>query len=402
MKNAEETNFIRDNDRQSDASFSFKDLCCGCTACGLVCPTGAITMETDEEGFFYPYIDPYKCIGCNKCRETCAFSRAVSSCGSVERKQAEPRSPTIYAVQHLDTRIRAASRSGGFFSALSDLVLDSGGVVYGCVLTDELNAVHIRCEGKADRDRMRGSKYVQSDLKACFRVVKADLDAGRLVLFSGTPCQVEGLLSVVGSAEELITMDILCHGVQSPRVLKQYLSWQGKRNHSIVRSIDFRNKRKFGWRDHVETLYFKNGKEVDSRVYTALFYSLLFIRPSCYVCPYRKVHHSADFTVGDFWGIENMAPEFDDNKGTSLVMLNNKKSEELFDRIKDSLFIKQVDLNDTVQASLTKGYKEPPEREAAWHEFDSLSFDRFLSKRLNYGRMNNLVSRIKRFVIIAD
>ena len=193
--------------------------------------------------------------------------------------------PKVYAVKHKDEATRAASRFGGIFTALSDQVLSNGGVVYGCVLTDDFDAVYIRADNAEERNRMRGSKYIQSKLGNTFKNVKADLDARRSVLFSGTSCQVAGLKKYLGKEyDDLFCVDIVCHGVPSKKVWNAYLRWQEQKNHSKVAGVNFRNKREFGWRDHVETLYFENGKSTSSRVFKDLFYGhtvLQIGRASC-------------------------------------------------------------------------------------------------------------------------
>lgn len=181
--------------------------------------------------------------------------------------------PKVYAVKHKDEATRAASRSGGIFTALSDQVLSNCGVIYGCVLMDDFNAVHIRADNEEDRNRMRGSKYIQSKLGDTFKSVKADLDAQKSVFFSGTSCQVEGLKKYLGKEyDNLFCVDIVCHGVPSQKVWNAYLRWQEQKNHSKIASVDFRNKKDFGWHDHVETLHFENGNFISSQVFKELFY----------------------------------------------------------------------------------------------------------------------------------
>ena len=217
--------------------------------------------------------------------------------------------PKVFAVKHKDESTRADSRSGGIFTALSDQVLSNGGVVYGCVLTDDFNAVHIRADNAEERNRMRGSKYIQSKLGNTFKNVKADLDARRSVLFSGTSCQVAGLKKYLGKEyDDLFCVDIVCHGVPSKKVWNAYLRWQEQKNHSKVAGVNFRNKRDFGWRDHVETFNFENGRLTSSRVFKELFYGHTVLRPSCYECPYKSVMHPGDITIADYWGIEKAAP----------------------------------------------------------------------------------------------
>lgn len=178
---------------------------------------------------------------------------------------------------------------------------------------------------------MRGSKYIQSKIGDTFRNVKSDLVAGHEIIFSGTSCQVAGLKQFLGKDyENLLCIDIVCHGVPSPKVWKAYLAWHERNNNSLIQSVDFRNKGKFGWRDHVETLTFLNLKSIDSKVFRSIFYGHAVLRPCCYECPYKSNRHPVDVTIADYWGIEKVAPEFDDNKGVSLVLVNNEYGDILF------------------------------------------------------------------------
>ncbi len=181
--------------------------------------------------------------------------------------------PNVYAVKHKNEVVRAASRSGGIFTALSDAVLLENGVVYGCILTESFTAAHVRAENSEERNRMRGSKYIQSKLGDTFKNVKEDLDVGKKVLFSGTSCQVAGLKQFLGKEfVKLLCVDIVCHGVPSRKVWDNYLQWQEQKNHSKITGVDFRNKKDFGWWDHVETICFENRKIVNSKIFTNLFY----------------------------------------------------------------------------------------------------------------------------------
>lgn len=187
--------------------------------------------------------------------------------------------PKVYSVQHKSETVRAASRSGGIFTAVSDWVLDKNGVVYGCVLDEAFCADHIRAENAEDRNRMRGSKYIQSKLGDTYKNVRKDLMDGRLVLFTGTSCQVAGLKKYLRSEyANLLCVDIVCHGVPSPKVWKEYICWQEKKNKSKVMKVDFRNKRDFGWRSHKETLTFSNEKSNSSSVFATLFYGHNILR----------------------------------------------------------------------------------------------------------------------------
>lgn len=296
--------------------------------------------------------------------------------------------PKVYAVKHKNEKVRAESRSGGIFSALSDKVFESKGVVYGCTLNEQLVAIHSRAEDVETRNQMRGSKYVQSHLGEVFKSVRKDLDNGRKVLFSGTSCQIAGLKKFLGcERENLICIDIVCHGVPSPKLWRSYLSWQNRKNRAITTKVDFRNKRDYGWSDHVETLTMGN-KSIDSRVYTAIFYSHCAMRPCCYECPYKSIMHPADITIADYWGIDKAAPGFNDNKGVSLVLINNDKGERIFEEVKSSIKWCPTKIEDSMQPPLIKAYSPPANREEFWNDMSRENFDIVAKKYGNYSMIN--------------
>ena len=273
-------------------------------------------------------------------------------------------------------------------------------MVYGCILTDDFSAVHIRTDNTEERNRMRGSKYIQSKLGDIFKKVKADLDAERRVLFSGTSCQVAGLKKYLGKEyDNLFCVDIVCHGVPSAKVWNIYLSWQAQKNKSNVVSVDFRNKKDFGWHDHVETIRFENNRIVSTKIFTNLFYGHNILRPSCYECPYKSVMHPGDITIADYWGIEKAAPEFDDDKGVSLVLINNEAGEGAFESVKERLIWKQTKLEDSLQPPLKAPFPKPQNREQFWSDFKNKPFEYIVKKYGNIGLKNKaktFLRKIKR------
>lgn len=308
--------------------------------------------------------------------------------------------PKVYAVKHKCEETRAASRSGGIFTACSDYVLNNHGVVYGCVLNKNFDAVHVRAENIEDRNRMRGSKYIQSKLGDTFRNVRLDLENGKTVLFSGTSCQVAGLKAYLQKEyDNLLCVDIVCHGVPSAKVWDAYLSWQEKNNNSKITGVDFRNKKDFGWRAHMETLYFENGKFVSSGIFRTLFYGHNVLRPSCYECPYKSTMHPGDITIADYWGIENAAPEFDDNKGVSLVLVNNETGEWFLDKVKDKLVWKETRIEDSLQPPLKAPFPKPESRDKFWKDFENKDFS-YIAKK--YGGIAPLwykaIRKIKKII----
>ncbi len=226
--------------------------CCGCTACASICVHDAITMEPDALGFLYPMVDKSKCVDCGQCDKVCQFNDNYDRSLNLEQ-------PIAYAARHKEIDEVMKSRSGAAFVAISDYILEQGGVVYGAGYKDHFRVVHKRATTKEERDEFRGSKYVQSDLTGVFRQVKEDLKNGLTVLFSGTPCQTSGLNSYVGKKlrENLILIDIVCHGVPAPFLWRDYIAYLEKKQGDEIVTVNFRDKELFGWKAHKESYKFK-------------------------------------------------------------------------------------------------------------------------------------------------
>jgi len=304
--------------------------------------------------------------------------------------------PKWYAVKHTDENIVAQSRSGGIFTALSDAVLAESGVIYGCVMTEDFRAVHIRAEDTQGRDRMRGSKYIESSLGDTLRQVRDDLKAGRKVLFTGTSCQIAGLRRFLGRDwENLLCVDIVCHGVPSPKVWQAYLAWQEKKSKAKVVSANFRNKKDFGWREHMETLTMDDGKVIHSKDFALLFYDHSILRPSCYTCPYKSIMHPGDITIADYWGVEKAAPDFDDNKGVSLVLVNNSRGEGAFEAVKDSLRWQVTSMELSLQPPLLRPFAAPKHRADFWKDFSTKDFGYLVKKYVGAGLLGKIRRKIK-------
>ena len=348
--------------------------CCGCAACVNICPREAIEMKEDTEGFLYPVVDSNKCVNCHLCEKVCALKKDKDS---QRYNRSDEEVPIAFAAKHKEYMVRMDSRSGGVFTAITDYILQNGGVVYGAVLNSDFYVEHMRTEVAEGRDLMRGSKYVQSKIGNVFKIVKEDLEKERRVLFSGTSCQVAGLKEYLQKDyEKLMCLDIVCHGVPSPLVWKKYLGWQETKYGKCV-AADFRNKKDFGWTDHVETMEFcKDGgkKRIHSRIYSELFYGHAILRPVCYECPYKSIHHPGDITIADFWGIEKAVPGFSDNKGVSLVLINTVKGKEYFDCIKKDLEYQKTELQKCLQPPLVKPFPKPDNRETFWKDFREKPF----------------------------
>lgn len=302
-----------------------KEKCCGCTACQNICVHNAITMVPDNLGFKYPRINKSACIECGLCIRVCAFNNCYDS----DRNFAQPK---VYAVRHKNEQEIETSRSGGAFIAFSDFVLKEGGVIYGAGYTDHFRISHKRAVTKEQRNEFKGSKYVQSDLNTVFLQIKADLNNGLKVLFSGTPCQTAGLKSYIGEnkSANLYLIDIICHGTPSPYLWRDYLNYTEQKFNQKIIHVNFRDK-SLGWSAHKESFIFENGRKIITDIWEKLFYQHIMLRPSCGNCPYTNINRPSDITLGDFWGWEKTDAAFNsDNKGCSLVLINTKKGERLF------------------------------------------------------------------------
>ena len=321
--------------------------CSGCTACASICVHDAITMQADAMGFKYPVVDSSKCVNCGLCEKVCAFNPDYD-------KSLNLPEPLAYGVRHKDMNEVATSRSGAAFIAISDWVLEHGGVVYGAGYADHFRVVHKRATTKEERNEFKGSKYVQSDMNTIFCQVKSDLKSGLKVLFSGTPCQVAGLSSYVGKRlrDNLYLVDIVCHGVPAPNIWRDYLAYVEKKHNDTAIAVDFRDKTEFGWAAHGESISFVEGKKCFT-LYSYLFSQNIMFRPSCKNCYYTNLQRPADITIADFWGWENTGNEINkDNKGLSLVFCNNDRGVEVLKRVLNSLTLFPVHLKDCMQPNL--------------------------------------------------
>lgn len=307
--------------------------CCGCTACMAVCPHDAIVMKGGRLGFPYPETDMIRCVDCGLCEKVCDFVPKVDA----RKPLHEDFRLRVAAVRHRDPEVVGRSQSGGAFTALSDVVLKEGGVIYGAVFHGTDRVCHKRAETKSERDEMRGSKYVQSDMGTIFRQVKADLKAGRKVMFTGTPCQVAGLKSYIPDSLKagLVLVDFVCHGVPSPAIWSDYLKYM-ERKGGVVKAT-FRDKKVGGWKNHVESFVYGEGQKRTAETFRILFYKNIMLRHSCAVCPYDISAHESDITIADFWGVDEVVPVMDSDAGTSMVICNSVRGEELLNAASESL-----------------------------------------------------------------
>lgn len=335
-----------------------KEDCCGCSACAERCPKQCIFMAEDKEGFLYPVVDSSRCISCELCKKVCPV---------INQDPAHPPIET-YASKNQDDNVRLESSSGGIFSNIAKCVLDKGGVVFGAKFNDKWEVEHDYALTGQDLACLRGSKYVQSRMNDNFKKIEKFLNEGKEVLFSGTPCQIAGLRRYLRREyDNLLLVDVICHGVPSPRVWRDYLreyllrSDAGKRKKTVlgqlslkdIIAISFRDK-STGWKKYgfvaLINSHRQGGKKSDGLIssqkteillhekhYDNLFMrgflANIFLRPSCYACPAKAGKSGSDITLGDFWGISAVIPELDDDKGTSVVMVNSLKGKSYYDSL---------------------------------------------------------------------
>lgn len=358
-----------------------KEDCCGCYACYNICPKQCITMKTDNEGFWYPKIDKNKCINCNLCEKVCPIINPVKRTDSKK---------IAYAGINKDEQVRKKSSSGGIFSILAEYIIKNNGIVYGASFDEDFNINHKRILCNADLDLLRGSKYVQSSISDAYQQVKNDLENNKQVLFTGTPCQIEGLRSYLRKEYvNLITMDFICHGVPSPLVWKKYLEEIKRSKQENIKNIYFRNKND-GWKLFSLKIVFEKNiyiNDLNNDLFMKGFLQDVYLRPSCYSCKFKKINRISDITVADFWGIGNILPKMDDDKGTSLIVIHSEEGKQLFDKLSEKMILNKVNLNEAIKynSSMITSVKYNKKREAFFAE-------------LNFGK--NVIDLLSRYTKI--
>lgn len=305
-----------------------KNQCTGCTACANICPKSCIEMKEDDEGFSYPVIDNSRCISCLACERVCPI---------LSNRTPKDEETKAYAALSKNDETRLESSSGGIFSELAKLILQSNGIVYGAKYDNDFKVIHTGIEDIESLKELRGAKYSQSDLSTIFQIIKTQLNNGRQVLFSGTPCQIGGLKAFLKKDyDNLYCIDFVCHGVPSPLVWKKYIEYRSQvdADNQVPEYINLRNKES-GWSHYsyqVEFAYSKSNHYLcqnDKDLYMSLFVNNYILRRSCSNCYYKGYSRESDITLGDFWGIWDILPSMDDNKGTSVVFTHSNKGEKL-------------------------------------------------------------------------
>lgn len=356
-----------------------KENCCGCHNCALVCPKNCITMKEDKEGFLYPIVDEEKCIDCGICEKSCPIISPVNNNKKLN-------DITSYAAYSKNDDIRRNSSSGGMFTHLASNVINAGGVVFGAAFDEKFGVHHICVDNLDDLCKLRGSKYLQSIVGSSFKEAEDYLKKGTKVYFSATPCQISALLKYLKKDyDNLITQDFICHGVPSPKIWKYYIKYQESFADSKLKKAGFRNKTE-GWKNFSLFLDFANSTKyinnLSNDIYMKVFLSNYCLRPSCYNCSFKTMTRPSDITLADFWGIQNIMPEMDDDKGTSLLCINSDKGKMLFDEIKNDTVYKTVSLEEAVKfnPSMTCSSPLPPKRNYFMQNVSESNFDEVAKK----------------------
>lgn len=386
-----------------------KTKCCGCTACVNVCPKNCIIMKEDNEGFLYPYVNIGVCINCQLCEKVCPILN--------NKEEVENHNQKAAIVASRDKEILRQSTSGGAFTAIAEYVIKQGGIVFGVEMQENFKVRHICIQNSELLYKFRNSKYVQSDLGKTFLEVKKQLETGRIVCFSGTPCQIEGLLNyLVESYENLILVDVVCRSVPSPGVWKKYTEWLTEK-YGDIKSIRFRDKT-LGYQFSTMEVVPEKGNVIrngiESDLWLRMFFSGMIIRPSCSKCKFRKRYRRSDFTIWDCFNVADLTSDIDEKLGATRVLIHSEKGAKIFDNIKD-----KYDYIECKAESLVEGMRElsisprvNPNKNEFFMDFHCLGMEELMNKwfpmtitirakklgrlALNYFGVDILVKKIKR------
>ena len=374
-------------------SIQRKEDCCGCTACESICGRNVITLIPDHEGFLYPQVDSSKCVDCHLCEKVCPIITRKNGISEREYQQ-------FYAVRHKDNAILMNSSSGGAFSAIAQAILGKGGVVYGATYDGNMVVRHVGVYNNDELWKLRGSKYVQSDIRGIFKEIKSFLTMGRCVLFSGTPCQVDGLKNYLRKDyEHLITIDLVCHAAGSPLLFQNYIDYLEAKLKGRITWINMRDKTKWGWsHNFLQSVNTENGVKSyqDDGVikWWSIYYSHLTNRPACHECLYTNYRRPGDITLADFWDDEQKRPELMSDKGTSLTIVNSDKGRRILESIKD-LSLWEITKEEAWQPCLEAPTPVNVNRESFWQVYFQKGYQYAFRKYFYVSKTTRIKWKIK-------
>ena len=362
---------------------SDKTNCCGCNACGDVCPKGSITFKTDLEGFWYPEVNMDTCIDCHLCEKVCPIINIMDL-----KKNDYPHPAHTIAAINRNMRVRWNSTSGGAYSALAETMLEEGGYVSGAIYNEGFTGVHnYVTNNPEDLEKLRSSKYLQSNAEGLFKQIKELLIKGEKVLACGTPCQMAALRSYLRKDyENLVIVDFICRGVNSPKVYRAYLDSLEKKYGSKVVNVKAKNK-ELGWRNLTRKVTFDNGQSYYGVLmdddFRRGYHTNVFCRPSCYDCKFKQFPRIADITLADYWGIEKVDKNLDNNIGTSLILLNSRKGTSFFEQCSAKLEYKETDFQSVVSGNQALFHSIKPsilDRKTFFEDLNTYGFDYIVQK----------------------
>lgn len=355
--------------------------CCGCNTCGDICPKDAITFVTDNEGFWYPKVNLEKCINCGLCENVCPELHIN------ELKKNDFTTPECYAAHHKNLEIRFDSTSGGVFSAMAEEIYKKGGYVGGAIYNEDWSASHFISNKKEDLKRLRSSKYLQSNAEGFYIKVKEAVITKSPVLVCGTPCQMAALRRFLKKDyENLIIVDFICHSIASPKAHRKYFDYLEEKEGSKVVYFKAKNK-ELGWRNLTKKSIFADGKSYygtkGKDLYSRAYHSNMIDRPSCYHCQFKGYPRMADITLADFWGVEKVAKQLDNNTGTSAILVNSKKGADFIQKVSKRLITQEVKIEDIqpFNPALIKSAIQPNyNRDEFFKDLDEMPFDKLGNK----------------------
>lgn len=369
-----------ENFKKNIGKITINNNCTGCRMCEQLCPKRAIQIVENKEGFLEPRINESKCVNCGLCLKMCPQNHNNLS-----------REPIMcYAAKNKDIEQLKIGSSGSIFKIIADYIIDNCGVVYGAAFDENLELNTIRVVKKEDVLSLTGSKYVQSNTNNTFKFAKKDLDENRLVLFTGTPCQIAGLKSYLNKEyENLITIDLVCHGVPSPKLFREYIKYLQKKYNSKIKKYYFRNKEKNGWGYNIKIIL-ENGKVLFKSAvldcYYKSFMNSIDYRESCYKCKYANINRIGDITLADYWGIKKEHPKMQSDYGVSAILINTIKGENIFNKINNKIEFIQSNIQKIKRENINLNHsvRRPQVRDNIYEGLGNKKFERYIKENLKF------------------